>query len=142
MKYFWNNFASLTKLLTIHRVSRSRVLIIRVKQRVRCKQHVGHWIDQGVGRRQSVDYRPTIGTIDTRTYIILAIVWVVCLVTGLFLSQLPYRPLVPHHNYTTWPGNLSHLVHRDFPRSRSSSGSNTRSWRDTERRCTMHCRCS
>ena len=69
-----------------------------------------------------------------RTYIILAIVWVVCLVTGLFLSQLPYRPLVPHHNYTTWPGNLSHLVHRDFPRSRSSSGSNTRSWRDTERR--------
>ena len=77
-----------------------------------------------------------------RTYIILAIVWVVCLVTGLFLSQLPYRPLVPYHNYTTWPGNLSHLVHRDFPRSRSSSGSNTRSWRDTKRRCTMHCRCS
>ena len=296
MKYFWNNFASLTKLLTIHRVSRSRVLIIRVKQRVRCKQHVGHWIDQGVGRRQSVDYRPTIGrlsisyhwryisvkklflcfigiltyhkcsftfpqtkqqsisfsavnillsitaflgnslilsalhnesslhppskllyrclaTINSlvglvvqplsanyrmslvhehwsfcryardaivissyvlcgvslmkmtalsvdrllamllglrykeivtlrRTYIILAILWVVCLVTGLFLSQLPYRPLVAHHNYAIWPGNLSHLVHRDFPRSRSSSGSNTRSWRDTERRCTMHCGCS
>ncbi|CAH3129891.1 unnamed protein product, partial [Pocillopora meandrina] len=45
-----------------------------------------------------------------RTYIILAIVWVVCLVTGLFLSQLPYRLLVPYHNCTTWPGISSFLV--------------------------------
>ena len=37
------------------------------------------------------------------------------------------RPLLLHHNYTIWSGNLSRLVPKDFPCFRSSSGSNTRS---------------
>ena len=60
-----------------------------------------------------------------RTYIILAIVWVVCLVTGLF-SRLNYR-MVHLYSYTILPDNLSRLVHKDFLRSRSSPGSNTKS---------------
>ena len=86
-KNFWNNFASITKLLTIHRVSRSRVLIIRVRQGVRCKQHVGHWIDQGVGRRQSVDYRPTIGRLSVSYH------WRYISVMKLFYVLLGYWPI-------------------------------------------------
>ena len=41
-------------------------------------------------------------------------------------SQLPYRPLVQLFNYTILFDNLSRLVHKDFLRSQSSSGSNTR----------------
>ena len=41
-------------------------------------------------------------------------------------SQLPYRPLVQLFNYTILFDNLIRLVQKDFLRSQSSSGSNTR----------------
>ena len=48
----------------MHGVSRSRTLIIRIREQFLSKQHVSRWIDQGVGRRQFVDYRPTIGRLS------------------------------------------------------------------------------
>ena len=60
----WTLFLSFLKLLTIHGVSRSRTLIIRIREQFLSKQHVSRWIDQGVGRRQFVDYRPTIGRLS------------------------------------------------------------------------------
>ena len=42
-------------------------------------------------------------------------------------SQLSYSLLVHPYRYIILPGNLNRLVHKDFPRSQSSSGSNTRS---------------
>ena len=58
----------------------------------------------------------------------------------ILLSPLPYRPLVSHHNYTICSGNLSRLVHEDFPRSPSPPGSNTRSCSTTAEptKCTEH----
>ena len=76
-----------------------------------------------------------------RTYIILAIVWVVCLVASLFFHlKLPYSLLVQLYSYTIFPDDLNRLLHKDFPRSRSSSGSNTRSCSTTTEptKCTEH----
>ena len=42
-------------------------------------------------------------------------------------SQLPYNPMVHPYSYTILSDNLSRLVHKDFLRSRSSPGSNTKS---------------
>ena len=55
-------------------------------------------------------------------------------------SQLPHSPLVQLYNYTILPDNLNRLVPKDFPRSRSSSGSNTRSCSTTAEpsKCTEH----
>ena len=41
-------------------------------------------------------------------------------------SQLPYSPLVQPYIYTILPVDFNRLLHKDFPRSQSSSGSNTR----------------
>ena len=70
-----------------------------------------------------------------RTYIILAIVWVVCLVTSLFF-HLNYRIAF----WCSFIATPSRLLHKDFPRSRSSSGSNTRSCSTTTEptKCTEH----
>ena len=77
-----------------------------------------------------------------RTYIILARYRLGWMSSRWFilLSQLPYSSLVPHHNHTIWSGNLSRLVHKDFSRSQSSSGSNTRSCSTTAEptKCTEH----
>ena len=76
-----------------------------------------------------------------RTYIILAIVWVVCLVAGLF-SHLNYR-IALWYSFIIIPSCLIISIasyRKDFPRSRSSSGSNTRSCSTTAEpsKCTEH----
>ena len=55
-------------------------------------------------------------------------------------SQLSYSLLVHPYRYIILPGNLNRLVHKDFPRSQSSSGSNTRSRSPTVEptKCTEH----
>ena len=64
----WTFSLSFPKLLTIHVIPRSRELIIhaisRVRQRVRSKQHIGLCVNQGVGQRQLVDYRRTVGRLS------------------------------------------------------------------------------
>ena len=52
-----------------------------------------------------------------------------CMSSGWFIisSQVPCWPFVQLYGYTILPSNLNHLVRKDFSRSQSSSGSNTRS---------------
>ena len=52
-----------------------------------------------------------------------------CMSSGWFIisSQVPCWPFVQVYGYTILPSNLNHLVRKDFSRSQSSSGSNTRS---------------
>ena len=38
----------------------------------------------------------------------------------ILLSRLPYWPLVQLNNYTILPDKLNRLVHKDFPRSKTS----------------------
>ena len=58
-----------------------------------------------------------------RTYIILAIVWALCLVAGI-CSYLNFRIAIRYPSY------IGRLVHKDFSRSQSSSGEPTK--------CTEH----
>ena len=55
-------------------------------------------------------------------------------------SQLPYSPLVHPYRYTIMPSYLNRLVHQDFSRSQSSSGSSTRSCSTTAEptKCAEH----
>ena len=55
-------------------------------------------------------------------------------------SQLPYNLLVHPYSRTIMPSYLNFLVHKDFPRSQSSSGSSTRSCSTTAypTECTEH----
>ena len=52
-----------------------------------------------------------------------------CMSSGWFIisSQVPCWPFVQLYGYTILPSNLNHLVRKDFSRSQSSLGSNTRS---------------
>ena len=76
-----------------------------------------------------------------RTYIILAIVCVVCVVAGLFF-HLNYRITFLFQSYraTIMPSYLNRLVYKDFLRSQSSSGSSTRLCSTTAEptKCTEH----
>ena len=51
-----------------------------------------------------------------------------CMSSGWFIisSQVPNWPFVQLYGYIILPSNLNHLVRKDFSRSQSSSGSNTR----------------
>ena len=55
-------------------------------------------------------------------------------------SQFPFNLLVHPFKYIILPGNLNRLVHKDFSRSQSSSGSNTRFRSTTTEptKCTEH----
>ena len=55
-------------------------------------------------------------------------------------SKLSYNLLVHLYKYIILSGNLNHLVHKDFPRLQSSSGSDTRSRSTTAdaTQCTEH----
>ena len=55
-------------------------------------------------------------------------------------SQFPHNHLVQPYRYIILPGNLNRLVHKDFPRSQASSGSNTRSCSTTAEpsKCNEH----
>ena len=55
-------------------------------------------------------------------------------------SQLPYNLLVHPYRCTIMPSYLNCLVHKDFPRSQSSSGLSTRSCSTTAypTKCTEH----
>ena len=58
----------------------------------------------------------------------------------IILSQLPYNLLVQPYKCIILPGNLNRLIHQDFSRSRSSSGSSTRlcSTAAEPTKCTEH----
>ena len=73
------------------------------------------------------------------TYIILAIFWFISR-WFILTSQLHYNHLVQLYNFIILLSYLHCLIHKDFPRSQSSSGSNTRLCSTTAEptKCTEH----
>ena len=65
-----------------------------------------------------------------------------CMSSGWFIlqSKLSHNRLVQLYYYTILPDVLNRLIHKDFPRSQSSSGSNTRLCSTTAEptKCTEH----
>ena len=136
--------ASICNLLDV-RGSRTLVLILR-NQRNRLCAMFSVFVDADDNGRGPISCHAA-GTEIQREcnseahYIALAIVWVVCIVSGLcFDANYRLTFLAQLHTDAVQSGNLNRLVHNDFPRSQSSSGSISRSCSTTveQNKCTEH----